>query len=83
MRLAELSTTGALRSTRKLARHNGPAHKMALVPGSQHLLFSAGEDGQVLQVDTREQKPDKAYSIIASSHFTTGILEFSISLCAV
>jgi len=59
VRLAELSTTGALRSTRKLARHNGPAHKMALVPGSQHLLLSAGEDGQVLQVDTREQKPDK------------------------
>ena len=59
VRLAELSVTGALRSTKKLAQHKGPAHKMSLIPESQYCLLSAGEDGQVFMVDIREQKPDK------------------------
>lgn len=59
VRLAELSVTGALRSTRKLAQHKGPAHKMSLIPESPHCVLSAGEDGQVFMMDIREQKPDK------------------------
>lgn len=74
MRLAELSVTGSLRSTRKLAQHRGPAHKMTMTNDSPHLLLSAGEDGQVglllyllllllflqvLSMDIREPKPDK------------------------
>ena len=59
MRLAELSTTGSLRSTKKLAQHKGPAHKMSLIPECHQCLLSAGEDGQVFMVDIREQKPDK------------------------
>ena len=59
VRLAELSVTGALRSTKKLAQHKGPAHKMSVIPESQYCLLSAGEDGQVFMVDIREQKPDK------------------------
>lgn len=59
VRLAELSVTGSLRSTKKLAQHRGPAHKMSLLPDSPHVILSAGEDGQVLSVDIREQKPDK------------------------
>ena len=42
VRLAELSVTGALRSTKKLAQHKGPAHKMSLIPESQYCLLSAG-----------------------------------------
>jgi len=59
VRLAELSVTGALRSTKKVGQHRGPAHKMTLVPDCPQLMLSAGEDGQVLAVDIREQKPDK------------------------
>jgi len=59
VRLAELSTTGALRSTKKLGQHKGPAHKMSLLPDCPYIVLSAGEDGQVLSVDIREQKPDK------------------------
>lgn len=32
---------------------------MSLIPESQYCLLSAGEDGQVFLIDTREQKPDK------------------------
>jgi len=59
VRLAELSVTGALRSTKKLGQHKGPAHKMSLLPDCPYVVLSAGEDGQVLSVDIREQKPDK------------------------
>jgi WD repeat-containing protein 42A len=59
VRLAELSVTGAVRSTKKLGQHKGPAHKMSLLPDCPYVLLSAGEDGQVLSVDIREQKPDK------------------------
>ena len=37
----------------------GPAHKISLVPESQHCVLSAGEDGQVFMIDIRENKPDK------------------------
>ena len=59
VRLAELSVTGSLRSTKKLGQHKGPAHKMSLLPDCPYVILSAGEDGQVLSVDIREQKPDK------------------------
>merc|ERR1712013_781751 len=59
VRLAELSVTGSLRSTKKLGQHKGPAHKMSLLPECPYVILSAGEDGQVLSVDIREQKPDK------------------------
>eukprot|EP00092_Neocalanus_flemingeri_P021046 GFUD01022802.1.p1 GENE.GFUD01022802.1~~GFUD01022802.1.p1 ORF type:complete len:718 (+),score=262.64 GFUD01022802.1:55-2208(+) len=59
VRLAELSVTGELRSTKKLGQHKGPAHKMSLLPDCPYVVLSAGEDGQVLSVDIREQKPDK------------------------
>jgi len=59
VRLAELSVTGAVRSTKKLGQHKGPAHKMSLLPDCPYVILSAGEDGQVLSVDIREQKPDK------------------------
>jgi len=59
VRLAELSVTGSLRSTRKLGQHRGPAHKMSLLPDCPYVVLSAGEDGKVLSVDIREPKPDR------------------------
>lgn len=61
VRLAELSTNGSIRSTKRLAQHKGPAHKMSLIPGTATGtgLLSAGEDGQVFMIDIREIKPDK------------------------
>ena len=58
VRLAELSVTGSLRSTKKLAQHRGPAHKMTLLPDSPYIVLSAGEDGQVLNfLESIEQNP--------------------------
>jgi len=57
VRLAQLCPAGSLRATSKLAQHRGPSHKMTLAD-DQYLVLSAGEDGKVISVDTREQKAD-------------------------
>ncbi|XP_064085342.1 DDB1- and CUL4-associated factor 8-like [Macrobrachium nipponense] len=59
VRLAELSSSGEYKSTRKLAKHNGPAHKLATLPTSPHVVLSAGEDAVVLSIDIRQEQPDK------------------------
>lgn len=59
VRLAELSSSGEYKSTRKLAKHNGPAHKLATLPTSPHVVLSAGEDAVVLSIDIRQEQPSK------------------------
>lgn len=59
VRLAELSSTGVCKGTRRLASHRGPAHKLALEPDSPHTFLSCGEDGVVFEIDLRDSKPDK------------------------
>lgn len=56
VRLAELSSTGVCKSTRKLAKHHGPAHKLATLPTSPHVVLSAGEDAVVLNIDIRQEQ---------------------------
>lgn len=59
VRLAELSSTGICKATRKLAQHRGAAHKLALLQDSTHVFYSSGEDAVTFQVDLREEKPTK------------------------
>jgi len=59
VRLAQLCPAGSMRSTTKLAQHRGAAHKMALIKDAPFLVLSAGEDGQVISVDMREQQAEK------------------------
>ncbi|GAB6027403.1 DDB1- and CUL4-associated factor 8 [Chamberlinius hualienensis] len=59
VRLAELSTTGVCKETRRLAAHRGPAHKISLEPFSPHTFLSCGEDAVVFKIDLRENKPIK------------------------
>ena len=47
-------TRGARVETRKLAKHQGRAHKLALQPGSAHCFYSCGEDGEVRHYDLRQ-----------------------------
>ncbi|ELU09524.1 hypothetical protein CAPTEDRAFT_156303 [Capitella teleta] len=59
IRLAELSSMGSCKSTRRLAAHRGAAHKLALLEDSSHVLYSCGEDGAMFEIDLREDKPNK------------------------
>lgn len=63
IRLAELTSSGLCRSTRRLAQHRGPAHKLSILPETPHVFLSSGEDGLVLSVDVRVSKPDKLVTV--------------------
>lgn len=49
MRSATILENGMV-VTKKLAKHRGRAHKMAIEPGSSRIFYSCGEDGVVQHV---------------------------------
>lgn len=49
MRHAQIREGGEV-ATSMLARHDDRAHKLAIEPGSSHILYSCGEDGLVQRV---------------------------------
>ena len=53
VRVADVAEGGRV-STRRLATHEGRAHKMALNHDAPACFLSCGEDGQVMQHDLRE-----------------------------
>ncbi|XP_029178295.1 DDB1- and CUL4-associated factor 8-like isoform X2 [Nylanderia fulva] len=46
-------------TSKRLAAHRGPSHKLAVHPETPHLVFSAGEDAKVFSIDVRESKPSR------------------------
>ncbi|KAL3691481.1 hypothetical protein R1sor_005132 [Riccia sorocarpa] len=61
VRHGEILESGQV-STKKLAKHRGRAHKLAIEPGSPRTFFSCGEDGAVQHFDLREEKATKLFS---------------------
>ncbi|XP_041470689.1 DDB1- and CUL4-associated factor 8-like [Lytechinus variegatus] len=59
VRVAELSTTGVCKETKKIVQHKGAAHKLGLEPDSPVVFMSCGEDAAVFNIDLREQKHSK------------------------
>lgn len=59
VRLADLSSTGVCKGTKKLAQHRGAAHKLALELDSPHVFLSCGEDAVTFEMDLRQEKPNK------------------------
>lgn len=51
--IPEGASSGDVHS-KKLARHQGRAHKLALEPGCVQSFYSCGEDGEVKHFDLRE-----------------------------
>lgn len=46
-------------TSRRLASHHGPSHKLAVHSETPHVVISVGEDAKVLSIDIRERKPNK------------------------
>lgn len=59
VRLAELSSTGTCRSTKKVAMHKRASHKLALLEGHKFEFLSGGEDGLMIHIDIRQPKPNE------------------------
>ncbi|KAJ0011280.1 hypothetical protein Pint_34218 [Pistacia integerrima] len=52
IRLAQILEGGGVETT-LLAKHQRRAHKLAIEPGSPHVLYTCGEDGLVQHIDLR------------------------------
>ncbi|VDM00735.1 unnamed protein product [Schistocephalus solidus] len=60
IRLAIMHEDGATAATtRCLAKHDGPCHKVSFVADEPSVFLSAGEDGCVFSIDLRETKAQK------------------------
>ncbi len=57
--------------TKKLAKHNGRAHKLALEPDQPNCFLSSGEDGAVISFDMRSKKSVKLLVCKTSSRQNT------------
>ncbi|ERN04925.1 hypothetical protein AMTR_s00080p00104750 [Amborella trichopoda] len=48
--------------TKRLAKHQGRVHKLAIEPGSPHIFYSCGEDGVVQHFDLRSHSAARLFS---------------------
>ncbi|MCL7045976.1 hypothetical protein MKW94_004819 [Papaver nudicaule] len=54
-------------NTRLLGKHQGRAHKLAIEPGSPHIVYTCGEDGSVRHFDLRSSSATKLFTCKAFS----------------
>ncbi|XP_046140890.1 DDB1- and CUL4-associated factor 8-like [Osmia bicornis bicornis] len=50
-------------TSRRIAMHHAPTHKLAVHPDAPHVIISVGEDAKVLSIDIREEKPTKLLAV--------------------
>ncbi|KAF8013425.1 hypothetical protein BT93_I1316 [Corymbia citriodora subsp. variegata] len=48
--------------TMLLAKHRGRVHKLAVEPGSPHIVYTCGEDGLVQRLDLRSNTPTELFT---------------------
>lgn len=61
VRLGQVAENGHVH-TKKLGKHHGRVHKLAVEPGSPHIFYSCGEDGLVQHFDLRSNSPTKLFT---------------------
>ncbi|XP_078446603.1 transducin/WD40 repeat-like superfamily protein [Wolffia australiana] len=66
VRVGQISDDGGT-LTKKLATHEGRAHKLAIEPGSPHIFYSCGEDGFVQHFDLRTTSATKLFQCSSSA----------------
>ncbi|CAI9104766.1 OLC1v1003521C1 [Oldenlandia corymbosa var. corymbosa] len=61
VRHAQILESGKV-ETKLLTKHQARAHKLAIEPGSPHIIYTCGEDGLVQHVDLRTQAATKLFT---------------------
>ncbi|GFP94841.1 ddb1- and cul4-associated factor 8 [Phtheirospermum japonicum] len=75
VRLSQLLDNGSV-ETKRLSKHQGRVHKLAVEPGSPYVFYSCGEDGFVQHYDLRSNSATKLFycsSIVANNQPTSSI----------
>ncbi|XP_021485592.1 DDB1- and CUL4-associated factor 8-like [Meriones unguiculatus] len=57
VRVAQLSAMPGTRMTKRLVKHGGPSHSLALEPDSPFRFLTSGEDAAVFSIDLRQASP--------------------------
>ncbi|MQM02606.1 hypothetical protein Taro_035374 [Colocasia esculenta] len=60
VRLGQIAENGDV-NTKRLGKHRGRVHKLAIEPGSPHVFYSCGEDGFVQHFDLRSSTATKLF----------------------
>ncbi|XP_022691611.1 DDB1- and CUL4-associated factor 8-like isoform X2 [Varroa jacobsoni] len=82
VRLHELCDGGsAVESSRKIAYHRGPVHKVAMHYSMQETLMSTGEDGVVNEIDLRLPNPNTLLTVEDDRPDTIGLYSIAINPC--
>ncbi|XP_076961128.1 uncharacterized protein LOC143637682 [Bidens hawaiensis] len=61
VRLGQIGENGEVH-TKRLGKHHGRVHKLAVEPGSPHIFYSCGEDGLVQHFDIRTTSSTKLFN---------------------
>ncbi|KAI0990665.1 hypothetical protein GJ496_006439 [Pomphorhynchus laevis] len=77
VRMAELDSTGMLRRSKSIAKHNGPCHKIIITVENPNCVISCGEDGCVNMMDIRIHHSWKALTVL--NHRSRMVPLYSIS----
>ncbi|XP_051113346.1 protein ALTERED SEED GERMINATION 2 [Andrographis paniculata] len=66
VRLSLLAENGSV-ETKRLSKHQGRVHKLAVEPGSPHVFYSCGEDGFIQHYDLRSNSATKLFYCSSNS----------------
>ncbi|XP_049622833.1 DDB1- and CUL4-associated factor 8-like [Suncus etruscus] len=73
VRVAQLCSSPACQTIRRVAQHQAAAHSLALVPHCPHRFLTSGKDGAVYDVDLRLDQPASKMLVLNDNWKTVGL----------
>ena len=73
-----MSSMGVCKSTRKIASHKGPAHKLSIKNNNPHEVLTVGEDGYIFNIDIRTPTVDK---LVSNASFLSSVRSEALYRC--
>ncbi|XP_049622816.1 DDB1- and CUL4-associated factor 8-like [Suncus etruscus] len=73
VRVAQLCSSPACQTIRRVAQHEAAAHSLALVPHCPHRFLTSGEDAAVYHVDLRLDQPASKLLILKKNRKRVGL----------
>ncbi|XP_055123949.1 DDB1- and CUL4-associated factor 8-like protein 1 isoform X1 [Symphalangus syndactylus] len=79
VRVAELINASYCENTKRVAKHRGPAHELALEPDSPYRFLTSGEDAVVFTIDLRQDRPASKVVVTREKDKKVGLYTISMN----
>ena len=79
VRVAELINASYCENTKRVAKHRGPAHELALEPDSPYKFLTSGEDAVVFTIDLRQDRPASKVVVTRENDKKIGLYTISMN----